>query len=679
MAGRPRRRRSSSAPSVENGQSHIRYSKESSMLRKAPQDVPVDEIPSYVLTDASIYQKDGKSLANPLLINVQGPVMVRGFLEEVEEKWHPYLVRSSVKSGYIEIPHSEEYSISDGPLAFWVTGASGFFEIRPSRIYQPMYDQMIEAITLYYSALEVYDEYEKQCGQKKKRNWPSPPTLDDIFLRYAVRAGDGILRDEVEPLCHKWAEFMIAHFPKEVDLDWELTYFAKWLRDAHPDIEKKIHDIAKGIIPPQPPPETQNSDESRALHKRGSTTVKRGVEKRDSRSPPPKISIPRKAKTSETPIPLPEKYRQHVQATSVKSSSAPIETSRSTPTETPAAGGDADSPVDRLLGALQEICEETDIKKITQSKLHSMLYFKCRIPQYNVAKDVTSFYAKELLLRLSPEWKGTPWYEWLKDAATQPWVPGELTAEMVPSMTIRRTKMKKQQPDPSNRPAAELPASLNIKARTRSGIQEESEGETDDEDVTALQALPPMRSRRSGKAAGLRLVTSGKKRPHSDMDELVVQSRRGRKSAKTIHRERVDDDVQEDASDDEVAGDEDLDVGSSLPPPEGAVRLVVHAERLPSTNPTGPDGTWTCDQEGCTYVVRSADDEDGQQLIQEHFREHEAQAAKINLALKESRGHMPINHLLDKIQAIGRAALKKKRGTLNGKPVPAPVKRRLLI
>jgi hypothetical protein len=97
-----------------------------------------------------------------------------------------------------------------------------------------MYHQIVEAITLYYSAFEVYWNYERQCGQKKKRNWPSPPTLDDIFLSYAVRTGDGIVRDEVEALCHKWAEFLIPHFAKEADLDWNLTHFATWLRDAHP-------------------------------------------------------------------------------------------------------------------------------------------------------------------------------------------------------------------------------------------------------------------------------------------------------------------------------------------------------------------------------------------------------------------------------------------------------------
>jgi hypothetical protein len=86
MAGRPRRRRSSSASSIETGHSsQIRYWKESRILKPASRDVPDVDWPIYVLTDATIYRKDGKTLANPLLVNVQGPMVVRGFLEEIED------------------------------------------------------------------------------------------------------------------------------------------------------------------------------------------------------------------------------------------------------------------------------------------------------------------------------------------------------------------------------------------------------------------------------------------------------------------------------------------------------------------------------------------------------------------------------------------------------------------
>lgn len=44
-----------------------------------------------------------------------------------------------------------------------------------------------------------------------------------------------------------------------------------------------------------------------------------------------------------------------------------------------------------------------------------------------------------------------------------------------------------------------------------------------------------------------------------------------------------------------------------------------------------------------------------------------------------SRILTPPSHLLDKIQALGKAALFRKRKTLDGEPLPAPVKRRLPI
>lgn len=139
-----------------------------------------------------------------------------------------------MRTAHIEISHSERYSIGDGPLVLWVSGPAGWFEIRPSPAYQRMYDQVREAITLYYSAFEVYESYVAACASKKKTRRPRPPSLDDIFLKYAVRAGDGILHHEVVALYNKWAEFLIAHFDKEFDLDWSVTPFAKWLRSSHP-------------------------------------------------------------------------------------------------------------------------------------------------------------------------------------------------------------------------------------------------------------------------------------------------------------------------------------------------------------------------------------------------------------------------------------------------------------
>ncbi|KAL2136390.1 hypothetical protein VTI74DRAFT_4034 [Chaetomium olivicolor] len=720
MAGRPRRRRASSSSSAAavaaTDHAHIRWTKESAVLKPASREISDSEWPCYVLTDATIYRKDGKTLANPLLVHVEGPLVVRGLLEVDEDKILPNLVRPSLRSAYIEIPYSDRYSIGDGPLVLWVSGAAGWFEIRPSARYQPMYDQVREAITLYYGAFEVYEDYANACGWKKKAKWPPQPTLDDVFLNYAVKAGDGIVRHEVEALCHKWAEFLIAHFGKEADLDWDNTLFAKWLRGEHPDIQKRITDIANGIIPPPPTPPPQTPDEIELPHRRKNKPAKasnRASEADDnearssvverSRSPQPKTLNKLKTKISETPVPLPEKYRQVTQPATSQAVPAPtgllkespqktasdtpqatlIETPGDTQKADPTAGLNLDSPIDRLVAGLRLVAAESKIHKSAARAINGKLYFKCRMRNYSAVGDVVTYFAKALLPRVEAEWKGTPWYGWLREVAErEPEAVDAATVESYASQThLRALGSRHGHSHQSTKPADKVPPNISLKGMAAKVTQNESEAESD-EDLAATYTAPPMRNRRSGKGATLRLISaSSKKRPHSDLDDQASGSRRGRKSAKTSHPVSDEDefDDAEETSGDEAIADEDMGVGSRLPLPEGAVRVVIHAERIPTTSPSGPDGTWTCHEEDCTYVVRCADEQGAQELIQQHFRDHEARAEKINLAVKESRGQMPINHLLDKIQAIHKTSLLKKSATLNGQPVPAPVKRRLLI
>lgn len=372
-----------------------------------------------------------------------------------------------------------------------------------------------------------------------------------------------------------------------------------------------------------------------------------------SHSPQPKPAGKGKARTAEAPVPLlPENTSKPTKPTNPKTSPIPEETPRATPVHTPAPDASSDSPVDRLVGVLSEIAGELDVNKAPQSKVNSAIFFKCKIRHYSAAKDVVSFYAKELLPRVPPEWQGTPWHNWLAAVAQLPWTPAEGTRpEDIPAQTMRRAKLAPKTV-PANRPATQLPPSIGPRARAARAASKESDSESDG-DVTATSVGSRIHPRRSGKAAGLRLASASRKRPASDLDEPVTGGRRGRKAAKGVAHASDDEDEQmeddaEEASDDEEAdaGGEDAVFGTRPPPPppDGTVRVVVRAERLPTMSPTGPDGTWTCAEEDCGFVVRSADEKDAQELIQEHFRAHEAQAEKINLAVKESRGHMPIKY-----------------------------------
>lgn len=211
MAGRHRRKVSNSTvDTIDN--SRTRWLKETDILKPMPADIRTialsSEWPCFVLTDATVYLKDGKRPANPLLPNQ--PWVVRGKLEvDAKEQRHLCMfflgagirwismltvgtvVDPDVTSGYIEIQNSTMYSISYGPLAVWVSGACGWFElVSPSPQFAEIHNQMREAVTLYYEILDVFavleaklEEYHAAPKNKRKRMQKPTVTLDEVLLK----------------------------------------------------------------------------------------------------------------------------------------------------------------------------------------------------------------------------------------------------------------------------------------------------------------------------------------------------------------------------------------------------------------------------------------------------------------------------------------------------------------
>lgn len=83
-------------------------------------------------------------------------------------------------------------------------------------------------------------------------------------------------------------------------------------------------------------------------------------------------------------------------------------------------------------------------------------------------------------------------------------------------------------------------------------------------------------------------------------------------------------------------GNDDSDESNEQSGPD----LILVSETLPGLTPTGPNGLWTCEMEGCFFVVRDADSEEGRGTIQEHFSTH---VQKEDLVRQEAAfRHLPI-------------------------------------
>jgi hypothetical protein len=283
---------------------------------------------------------------------------------------------------------------------------------------------------------------------------------------------------------------------------------------------------------------------------------------------------------------------------------------------------------------------------------------------YQAGEEMLSYYAKEFAAALDPAKYGeTPFYQWAVAKAKEPRVvpvasrPEDWASRLVP----RRRQQAGDEPSLTSLQDGQdqsSPASASAAPGAGAGVRKKPTGRppgrppkhlrTQDEydefeqfrtSVVGRSDSRPQRARTAGKVSGLRL-RSAKKRCRSPAGEGGAPSGKGPKT--TRYYEDVDE-VMEDSADGASAEGLDDDVTDDDETGTEPVRIVVRAERMPSTAPTGPNGTWICDQDGCDHVVRGADEPEGQELIREHFEDHERQTEQIELALTEGRGrHLPV-------------------------------------
>jgi len=98
------------------------------------------------------------------------------------------VVNPKVRSASIEITGSIKYSLGYNPCTLWVSGAAGWFEIRPAPQYEAVYLDILQALILFFEVQEVYLPYQAALndlkGAKKRAlKKPTAPTLDEVFFR----------------------------------------------------------------------------------------------------------------------------------------------------------------------------------------------------------------------------------------------------------------------------------------------------------------------------------------------------------------------------------------------------------------------------------------------------------------------------------------------------------------
>ncbi|RYP42422.1 hypothetical protein DL767_000344 [Monosporascus sp. MG133] len=685
MVGRPRKQRAPSVSTVATVDDNaIRYLRESTVLKPVPARAHTDDWPCFLLVDATVYHRNG-SMANLLHVDLEGPFIVRGRLE-VEKDQERYLVHrpSKSRSPWIQIESTTSFSIGQKddhglPVpVLWASGESGWFEIVPSDRYKAIGDIMFQGIDLHYIILDQYEAALAKLHRKKKNRAKTLqhvelPLDDLLFHPSAMESRSKKLASDAESRLYSCSLTSLKKLLSMVGWPVNSLLAEKDPATAQEPAES-THPMLRAASSFLEIPDTTSQDHAVAPRAstqrstRNSETVKR--EPVDSSSDGQQASNNKVTRT---------KRRS---PTNVKPANADVEmldASAGMPSSFKAVTTSPGLPV--LLDTLQEIRNSTlellgDGKNkrhpdhIMPGTWHYKIYLACKIKHRYGGAEVCEYWARDLVKSLGPEWRRSEFYKWAKaNANTKPKFEYSTETECVDlrrrnSRQPKVTTEEKGQPSHTGKQPAPVPAP-----------------------EPAGKQPPKKRGRPSGKAAGLRPSLGGKKRPRAeadldggDDDEMDIG---GYDLKKTTKKSKYFSDDDADAASSTAEDDEEVKPGSAL-----LTRLVICAEKLPSTTPKGPNQTWTCGEPDCGYVVRGADEDEGQNLISAHYEEHEREARdeaeeaalkRVNLAVQESGGHLPINHLLDKIRSIGDKVQQRNGVALNGEVLPQPIKRTLLV
>ncbi|OAA40325.1 hypothetical protein NOR_05886 [Metarhizium rileyi] len=637
MAGRRRRASTSSVETVDTSQ--IRWRQESSVVRSVEKGLPFDNWPVFELQDAIVLNKDGETIENALHVGHQGPFIVRGNLIIDDAAQRTRLIMRLRGATPLEIRRCTSYSIGespDGRPLIWVSGQGGWYEIGPCSAYKPMYNKMCEATTMYYTIVDVYAEDPPKKTKKAKNN-SIQDELAQVFHKYAARIGDGATLEEVFERTNEHSAFFIDQFSHDDGLmdNWKSTAFYKYVTSEHAELGIRIKEAMEKLRVQSYAPDAKHSSREKARSRSMKSSSVEVID-RNAFSASQRLN-PVSAASRPAARPAPE----------VTPTPGPV-----MPLYAPGKQDEAaDSPLQSVRAALEDIyCTMASSKKgMIYATTLSKLYFNYSFPTYKDSRvgsykqpveDALHYYSKALIETLDPKYHNHEVYAKLQELAKIPFRPVAYKSFSFPVTLVPR----KSQPRKGT--SSQTPSTPVAAVEDRRHHPQFSTTET-----PRPQGKCPART--PGKSA-LRPVNRAPKRLRDEFESDDEPP--GVKRSHYFGEDDFMDDVpgldsldENDADDDAGADAKDAKSSFGIEP----IKLVIRADRVPDSSPRGPHETWTCDEEGCDYIVRGGDEEDCQQKIRQHFKDHEREFARVNLAIRESaRGHMPINHLLEKIKQM---------------------------
>lgn len=140
----------------------------------------------------------------------------------------------------------------NGKPVIWAAGKAGWFEISPSDRYLSHYNDTVEAIDLFYFAV---DQHHKVPRKRQQYGFMIDPFLTQYQKHTGYRIDDD---DEAMETIHKHHRFLLKQMIEEREgIDWSQTHLWKHLAETYGD---EVETLKASMAPPPPAPVEEVED-----------------------------------------------------------------------------------------------------------------------------------------------------------------------------------------------------------------------------------------------------------------------------------------------------------------------------------------------------------------------------------------------------------------------------------
>ncbi|KEF53109.1 uncharacterized protein A1O9_11017 [Exophiala aquamarina CBS 119918] len=199
-------------------------------LNPVPDDV--NDWPDFSLREAKIFYQGKGRYADLLEASESVPLCVLGELMPLDDE--------------------QDHLNDNGKPVIWAAGKAGWFEISPSDRYLSHYNDTVEAIDLFYFAV---DQHQKLPRKRQQYGFMIDPFLTLYQKHTGYRIDDD---DEAMETIHKHHRFLLKQMIEEREgIDWSHTHLWKHLAETYAD---EVEALKASLATPAPIEEPQDSE-----------------------------------------------------------------------------------------------------------------------------------------------------------------------------------------------------------------------------------------------------------------------------------------------------------------------------------------------------------------------------------------------------------------------------------